>query len=162
MRRKATASLRMDNRSNFDNMFCSKGSSEARWSSSPLSLSRCLFDGLLFVWGWLPLPLAELTAASFGVGRRLLVGGGILNLVSILSEQSILEMCICVQRFCVRLGRSCVIGPVWPVGAGCYSQAALPMPLSKPLYGRWCNQRLLARYVRIFYSPTNPRPRASL
>ena len=23
---------------------------------------------------------------------------------------------------------------VWPVGAGCYSQAALPMPLSKPLY----------------------------
>ena len=27
-----------------------------------------------------------------------------------------------------------MIGPVWPVGAGCYSQAALPMPLSKPLY----------------------------
>ena len=40
----------------------------------------------------------------------------------------------CVQRFRVRHGLSCVIGPVWPVGAGCYSQAALPMPLSKPLY----------------------------
>ena len=39
-----------------------------------------------------------------------------------------------VQRFRVRHGLSCVIGPVWPVGAGCYSQAALPMPLSKPLY----------------------------
>ena len=39
-----------------------------------------------------------------------------------------------IQRFRVRHGLSCVIGPVWPVGAGCYSQAALPMPLSKPLY----------------------------
>ena len=39
-----------------------------------------------------------------------------------------------VQRFRVRHGLSCVIGPVWPVGAGCYSPAALPMPLSKPLY----------------------------
>ena len=38
-----------------------------------------------------------------------------------------------LQRFRVRHGLSCVIGPVWPVGAGCYSQAALPMPLSKPL-----------------------------
>ena len=28
-----------------------------------------------------------------------------------------------------------MIGPVWPVGAGCYySKAALPMPLSKLLY----------------------------
>ena len=27
-----------------------------------------------------------------------------------------------------------MIGPVWPVGAGCYSRAALPMPLSIPLY----------------------------
>ena len=27
-----------------------------------------------------------------------------------------------------------MIGPVCPVGAGCYSQAALPMPLSNPLY----------------------------
>ena len=34
----------------------------------------------------------------------------------------------------MRHGLSCVNGPVWPVGAGCYSQAALPMPLSKPLY----------------------------
>ena len=34
----------------------------------------------------------------------------------------------------LRHGLSCVFGPVWPVGAGCYSQAALPMPLSKPLY----------------------------
>ena len=39
-----------------------------------------------------------------------------------------------VQQFQVRHGLSCVIGPVWPVGAGCYSQAALPMPLSKLLY----------------------------
>ena len=38
-----------------------------------------------------------------------------------------------VQRFRVRHGLSCVFGPLWPVGAGCYSQAALPMPLSKPL-----------------------------
>ena len=38
-----------------------------------------------------------------------------------------------LQRFRVRHGLSCVIGPVWPVGAGCYSEAALPMPLSKPL-----------------------------
>ena len=41
---------------------------------------------------------------------------------------------IAVQRFRERHGLSCVFGPVWPVGAGCYSQAALPMPLSKPLY----------------------------
>ena len=40
-----------------------------------------------------------------------------------------------IQRFRVRHGLSCVFGPVWPVGAGCYSQAVLPMPLSKPLYG---------------------------
>ena len=39
-----------------------------------------------------------------------------------------------LQRFRERHGLSCVIGPVWPVGAGCYSQAVLPMPLSKPLY----------------------------
>ena len=39
-----------------------------------------------------------------------------------------------VQRFRVRHGLSCVFGTVWPVGAGCYSQPALPMPLSKPLY----------------------------
>ena len=39
-----------------------------------------------------------------------------------------------LQRFRVRQGLSCVIGPVRPVGASCYSQAALPMPLSKPLY----------------------------
>ena len=39
-----------------------------------------------------------------------------------------------IQRFRVRHGLSCVIGLVWPVGAGCYSQAELPMPLSKPLY----------------------------
>ena len=38
-----------------------------------------------------------------------------------------------LQRFRVRHGLICVIGPVWPVGASCYSQAALPM-LSKPLY----------------------------
>ena len=44
------------------------------------------------------------------------------------------ELYVHVQRFRVRHGLSCVIGPVWPVGAGCYSQAALPMPLSKPLY----------------------------
>ena len=37
-----------------------------------------------------------------------------------------------IQRFRVRHGLSCVIGPVWPVG--CYAQAAVPMPLSKPLY----------------------------
>ena len=43
-------------------------------------------------------------------------------------------MMIVLQRFWVRHGLSCVNGPVWPVGAGCYSQAALPMPLSKPLY----------------------------
>jgi len=30
-------------------MFCSKGSSEARRSSSALRRSRCRFDGLLFV-----------------------------------------------------------------------------------------------------------------
>ena len=41
-----------------------------------------------------------------------------------------------LQRFRVRHGLSCVIGPVWPVGAGCYSKAALPMPLSKPLYSQ--------------------------
>ena len=40
-----------------------------------------------------------------------------------------------IQRFRVRHRLSCVIGLVWPVGAGCYSQAALPMPLSNPLYG---------------------------
>ena len=46
-----------------------------------------------------------------------------------------LSLCsLLLQWFRVRLGLSCVIGPVWPVGAGCYSQAALPMPLSKPLY----------------------------
>ena len=39
-----------------------------------------------------------------------------------------------VQRFRVRHGLSCVIGLVWPVGASCYSQAALSMPLSKLLY----------------------------
>ena len=43
------------------------------------------------------------------------------------------EKIIHVQRFRVRHGLSFVIGPVWQVGAGCYSQAALPMPLSKPL-----------------------------
>ena len=38
------------------------------------------------------------------------------------------------------MGLSCVIGPVWPVGPGCYSQAALPLPLSKPLYyPSYCN-----------------------
>ena len=41
-----------------------------------------------------------------------------------------------VQRFRVRHGLSCVFGPVWPVGAGCYSKAALPMPLSKRLYAK--------------------------
>ena len=45
---------------------------------------------------------------------------------------------VSVQWFRVRHGLSCVIGPVWPVGAGCYSQAALPMPLSKPLYNANC------------------------
>ena len=38
-----------------------------------------------------------------------------------------------LQRFRVRHWLSCVNGPVWPVGADCYSQAALPMLLSKPL-----------------------------
>ena len=42
-------------------------------------------------------------------------------------------VCLLLQRFRVRHGLSCVIGPMWLVGAGCYSQAALPMPLSKPL-----------------------------
>ena len=27
----------------------------------------------------------------------------------------------------MRLELSCVFGPVWPVGSGCYSQAALPI-----------------------------------
>merc|ERR1711879_529436 len=48
------------------------------------------------------------------------------NFRSVLSKNEL-------QRFRVRHGLSCVFGPVWPVGAGCYSQAALPMPLSKPL-----------------------------
>ena len=39
-----------------------------------------------------------------------------------------------VQRFRVRHGLSCVNGPFWPVRAGCYSQAALSLPHSKPLY----------------------------
>ena len=41
-----------------------------------------------------------------------------------------------LQRFRVRHGLSCMIGPVWPVGGGCYSQVALPMPLPKPLYNK--------------------------
>ena len=49
------------------------------------------------------------------------------------SAQFILSLGNIVQRFRVRHGLSCVFGPVWPVRAGCYSQAALPMPLSKPL-----------------------------
>ena len=47
VRRNATASLRMDNLSSLDKMLCSKGRSEARWSSSPFSLSRCRLEGLL-------------------------------------------------------------------------------------------------------------------
>ena len=39
-----------------------------------------------------------------------------------------------VQRFRVRHGLSWVNGPFWPVRAGCYSQAALSLPHSKPLY----------------------------
>ena len=50
-----------------------------------------------------------------------------------------------IQRFRMRHGLSCVIGPVWPVGTGCYSQAALPMPLSKPLY----NHILILRCANI-------------
>ena len=37
--RKATESRRMESLSSFERMFCSKGRTEARWSSSPLSLS---------------------------------------------------------------------------------------------------------------------------
>ena len=39
VRRKATASLSMDNLSNFDKMFCSNGSREAKWSNSPFNRS---------------------------------------------------------------------------------------------------------------------------
>lgn len=57
VRRNATASRRIDNRSNLERMFDSNGSNEAKWSSSPLSRSRWRFEGLLFVWE--PLSLAE-------------------------------------------------------------------------------------------------------
>ena len=39
-----------------------------------------------------------------------------------------------LQLFRVRQGLSCVIGLFWPVRAGCYSQVALSLPHSKPLY----------------------------
>ena len=53
-----------------------------------------------------------------------------------------LEVTTRIQRFRVRHGLSCMIGPVWPVGDSCYSQAALPMPLSKLLYVLWRYQHL--------------------
>ena len=39
-----------------------------------------------------------------------------------------------LQRFRVRHGLSCVNGPFGLARAGCYSQAALSLPHSKPLY----------------------------
>ena len=69
------------------------------------------------------------SAAVGGVGRN--GGGGRDGYYAAEDEVGEQEH---VQRFRVRHGLSCVFGPVWPVGAGCYSQAALPMPLSKPLY----------------------------
>ena len=50
VRRKATASLSMDNLSNFDKMFCSNGSREAKWSNSPFNRSLWRFEGLLLAW----------------------------------------------------------------------------------------------------------------
>ena len=41
-----------------------------------------------------------------------------------------------IQLFRVRQGLSCVNGLFWPVWAGCYSQAALSLPHSKPLYAQ--------------------------
>ena len=68
-------------------------------------------------------------AAFDGRGRtRRWVGG---QEHCLFSSRSINQMIMKLQRFRVRHRLSCVIGPVWPVGAGCYSQAALPMPLSQ-------------------------------
>ena len=62
VRKKATASLNMDSRSNFDKIFCSNGRSEAKWSSSPFNRSRWRLEGLLLAW---------LLLSFVGVGLRL-------------------------------------------------------------------------------------------
>ena len=49
VRRKATASLKIDKRSNFDKILDSKGNKEAKWSSSPFNRSLWRFEGLLLV-----------------------------------------------------------------------------------------------------------------
>ena len=55
-----------------------------------------------------------------------------------------------IQRFRVRHGLSCVNGPFWPVRAGCYSQAALPMPLSNPLYTNTTYLGMLRCFVELW------------
>ena len=62
VRKKATASLNMDSRSNFDKIFCSNGSREAKWSNSPFNRSRWRFEGLLLAW---------LLLSFVGVGLKL-------------------------------------------------------------------------------------------
>ena len=49
VRRKATASLKIDKRSNFDKIFDSNGNKEAKWSSSPFNRNLWRFEGLLLV-----------------------------------------------------------------------------------------------------------------
>ena len=60
--RKATASLRMDNLSNFPTTFCSNGSREAKWSNSPFNRILWRFEGLLLAW---------LVSLFVGVGLKL-------------------------------------------------------------------------------------------
>ena len=60
--RNATANLKIDNRSNFDRIFCSKGSREAKWSSSPFRRSLWRLEGLLLAW---------LELSLLGVGLKL-------------------------------------------------------------------------------------------
>ena len=68
--RKATASLRMDNLSNFPTTFCSNGSREAKWSNSPFNRILWRFEGLLLAW-------LVLVVSFVGVGLKLQKRGNI-------------------------------------------------------------------------------------
>ena len=65
--RKATASLRMEFLSNFDKMFCSNGSRDAKWSNSPLNRILWRFEGVKL--------LSWLVVSFVGVGLKLLKKG---------------------------------------------------------------------------------------